>query len=194
MQKTLKNLAAAFIGESQARNRYTMYSSIAKSEGYEQISAIFTDTADQEKEHAKWLMRMINEIQDKEGMKQEEIMVEASAPTAVGDTVANLEAAIKGENYEHKNMYPDFAKDAVEDGLPEVAGRLRSIAKAEAHHEERYKKLLKEVEADSVFKKSKETTWVCRNCGYEIDSMEAPKSCPACSHPQSFFQVKNEKY
>jgi len=194
MEKTLKNLAAAFIGESQARNRYTMYAKIAKNEGYEQISGIFTETADQEREHAKWLMRMINEIQDKEGLKQEEIKVEASAPTVIGDTAANLEAAIKGENHERESMYPDFAKDAADEGLPEVANRLRSIAKAEAHHEERYKKLLKEVEAGTVFKKNKGTTWLCRNCGYEIDSMEAPKSCPACGHPQAFFQVKSEKY
>ncbi len=195
MEKTLKNLAAAFIGESQARNRYTIYAKIAKKEGYEQISAIFLDTADQEREHAKWLMRMINEIQESEGKEQAEIMVEASAPTIVGDTVTNLKAAIAGENHEYKNMYPDFAKDAVEAGLPAVAGRLRSIAKAEAHHEERYIKLLKEVEAGTVFKKDREETWVCRKCGYEHkDCMEAPRTCPACGHPQAYFQIKNEIY
>lgn len=194
-EKTLKNLAAAFVGESQARNRYTIYAKIAKDEGFEQISAIFLETADQEREHAKWLLRMINDIEEKEGMKQEEIVVEAGVPTVTGDTATNLKAAIAGENHEFSKMYPDFAGDATEDGLPEVASRLRFIAKAEAHHEERYKKLLKEVEAGSVFKKTKEVNWVCRNCGYEHkDCMEAPRTCPACSYPQSFFQVKNEIY
>lgn len=195
MEKTLKNLAAAFVGESQARNRYTIYAKIAKEEGYEQISAVFLETADQEREHAKWLMRMINDIQDKEGKNQEEIKIEAPVPTVAGDTSENIKAAIAGEKYEFSTMYPNFANDAAEDGLPEVADRLRSIAKAEAHHEERYIKLLKEVEVKTVFKKDKEVNWICRKCGYEHkDSMEAPKTCPSCSHPQAYFQIKNETY
>lgn len=194
MKKTLNNLAAAFIGESQARNRYTIYAKIAKKEGYEQIAAIFTDTAEQEREHAKWLLRMINNIQESEGQGQEGIKVEAEAPTVVGTTKENLAAAIAGENYEHTKMYPEFADTAADEDLPEVAGRLKAIARAEAHHEERYQKLLNEIEAGTVFKKEKETIWICRKCGYKHVGTEAPIKCPACGHPQAYYQVKCENY
>lgn len=191
MKKTVQNLAAAFIGESQARNRYTIYAKIAKKEGYEQLAAIFLDTADQEREHAKWLMRMINDTH-----KEDEKLVvsDAEVPTLVGTTEENLQAAIEGENYEHTSMYPEFAKVAEEEHLELVAVRLRSIAKAEAHHEERYKKLLAQVKAGSMFKKEKESTWVCRKCGYEHVGAEAPQKCPACGHPQSYYQLKCEEY
>ncbi|RLC38185.1 rubrerythrin family protein [Candidatus Falkowbacteria bacterium] len=193
MQNTLKNLATAFIGESQARNRYTIYAKIAKKEGYEQMSEIFMQTAEQELEHAKWLMRLINELEEKIGIKQE-IKVNAEVPANIGKTAENLKAAIDGEHYEHSEMYPNFTAEAEAEGLPEIASRLKAIARAEAHHEERYKKLLSQLETGSVFKKDSETAWVCRKCGYEYSGPEAPPKCPACGHPQSYYQVKCENY
>jgi len=189
MQKTIQNLAKAFIGESQARNRYTMYSGIAKKEGYEKVSAIFALTADQEAEHAKWLMRMINNLKG-ENSEFNTITVEASAPTMVGDTVENLKAAIAGENFEYTNMYPEFANTAGEESLPDVAKRLRAIAKAEENHEDKYKNLLEELETDTMFKKDEEVVWVCRKCGHIHSSKEAPEECPSCGHPQAYFEVK----
>lgn len=193
MEKTIKNLAAAFIGESQARNRYTIYSKIAKKEGFEQISAIFAETAEQEREHAKWLMRLINELKEK-GVDASELKVEAEVPSVVGTTLENLKAAAEGENHEYTEMYPDFAKIAREEGLEAIATRLMFIARAEKHHEERYKKFISNLETEKVFKKDQETTWVCRQCGYEHNGIDAPKECPACGHPQAYYQVKSENY
>ncbi|MEK7159192.1 MAG: rubrerythrin [Patescibacteria group bacterium] len=190
MSQTLQNLTKAFIGESQARNRYTYYASVAKQEGFEQIAAIFSETADQEKTHAKKLFEHIQEL--KEG--QNEIMVEAASPNVYGKTTDNLKAAAAGEHYEYSEMYPEFAKTAREEGFPVIANRLLAIAKAEEHHEERYLKLLKQVEAGTIFKKEIETTWVCRECGYVHVGNEAPKACPNCAHPQAYFQIKNEEY
>jgi len=190
MNETIQNLTKAFIGESQARNRYTIYAKIAKKEGYEQISEIFTQTADQEREHAKWLFRMINDIKGEEN----EVVVEAGAPNVSGDTIANLKAAIDGENYEYTSMYPEFADKAEEEGFPEIAARLRSIAIAEAHHEERYKKVLAELEAGTVFKKEVEVEWICRKCGHVHRGTMAPGKCPSCGHPTAYFQVKCENY
>lgn len=189
MQKTIKNLTKAFIGESQARNRYTMYSKIAKNEGFELISATFALTADQEAEHAKWLMRMINTLKDGSG-EYDTISVEVSAPTIVSDTKENLKAAIAGENFEHTNMYPEFASTADKEGLADVAIRLRAIAKAEENHEDNYKALLNELESGSVFKKETEVTWVCRKCGHMHSSNQAPEVCSSCGHPQGYFEVK----
>lgn len=194
MDKTIKNLVKAFIGESQARNRYTFYSKIAKQEGYEQIAEIFLITAENEKEHANNLFKLINELKKKSSEKLDEIIVEASTPTILGSTAENLRASIAGENYEHTQMYPEFAKVAEEEGYKEIAERLRAIAKAEEHHEERYQKLLKEVEAGTVFKKEKEVWWVCRECGYIHFGKEPPEKCPSCDHPRSYFQVKCEEY
>lgn len=194
MGRTIENLVKAFIGESQARNRYTFYAKAAKEEGYEQIAEIFQITAENEKEHAKNLFKMINELKKKSGEKLEEIKVEAVAPTTLGSTAENLKAAIAGENHEHTKMYPEFAEEAEREGLPEVAARLRAIAKAEEHHEERYRKLLKEVEAGTVFKKDKEVWWVCRECGYVYYGKEPPEKCPSCNHPRSYFQLKCEEY
>ncbi len=194
MKKTLQNLTKAFVGESQARNRYSFYAKIAKKEGYEQIAAIFLETAEQEKVHAKRLFEHIQELQERIGEKNEEIKIETAAPTAYGNTAENLKAAIAGENYEYTTMYPEFAKTAEEEGLTEISARLKAIARAEEHHEERYKKLLKEVESGSVFKKDKEVIWVCRECGYVHVGPEAPKKCPACNHPQSYYQIKCEEY
>jgi len=194
VEKTIKNLTKAFIGESQARNRYTFYSKIAKKEGFEQIAEIFLITAENEKEHASWLFRLINELKKKSDEKLDEIKVEVVVLTILGTTIENLKAAIAGENYEHTKMYPEFADIAEKEGFPEIAKRLRAIAKAEEHHEERFKKLLKEMEAKTVFKKEKEVWWVCRECGYIHFGKEPPEECPSCSHPKSFYQVECEKY
>ena len=195
MQETIKNLTKAFIGESQARNRYTMYSKIAKKEGYEQISAIFAETADQEAEHAKWLFRLINQLKKDAGEQEfETIAVEAEAPTALGTTAENLQAAIDGENYEHTSMYPEFADTADKENLPEIAARLRAIAKAEDHHEDRYKRLLETLKNETTFNKEEETEWVCRKCGYIHKGTSAPEKCPACGHPQAYYQARCEQY
>lgn len=194
MKNTIENLAKAFIGESQARNRYTLYAKIAKKEGFEQIGEIFLITAENEKEHASWLFKLINELKKKTDESFEQIKVEAMASTILGSTIENLKAAIAGENYEHTKMYPEFANVAEKGGLIEIAKRLRAIAIAEKHHEERYKKILKELEAGTIFKKEKEVWWVCRKCGYVHFGKEPPEKCPSCEHPKSFYQIKCEEY
>jgi rubrerythrin len=194
MKQTIEILTKAFIGESQARNRYTFYAKVARKEGFEQISEIFLITADNEKEHAKRLFEHINELKKKEDEKLDEIKVEAVAPTIYGNTAENLKAAIAGENYEYTQMYPEFADVAEKEGFSEIAKRLRAIAIAEEHHEERYKKLLKEVEGKTIFKKNKEVHWVCRECGYVHFGKEAPEKCPSCDHEKSFYQIKCEEY
>jgi rubrerythrin len=194
MTNTIQNLAKAFIGESQARNRYTFYAKIAKKEGFEQIAEIFLLTAENEREHAKQLFKLINELKSKSNENLDEIKIEAGAPTTFGDTAENLKAAIAGENFEQTKMYPEFAEIAEREGLAEIAERLRAIAIAEKHHEERFKKLLKEVEGNTVFKKEKKVYWVCRKCGYVSEANEAPEKCPSCGHPQSYFEVGCEEY
>ncbi len=194
MKETIKNLTKAFIGESQARNRYTFYAKIARDEGYEQIAAIFLLTADQEKAHAKRLFEHICELKKETDEDLSEIVVEAAAPTTYGTTVENLKAAIAGENYEYTKMYPEFADQAEADGLSEIAIRLRSIAKAETHHEERYKKLLAQLEQGTIFSKDKEVWWVCRECGYMHFGKTPPEKCPSCDHPQAFYELKCEEY
>ena len=190
MKKTLENLTKAFIGESQARNRYTFYAKIAKKEGYEQIAEIFLITADNEKEHAKRLFEHIQELKE----DTDEIKVEAAAPLVYENTLENLKAAAAGENYEYTEMYPEFAKTAGEEGLDKIAARLKAIAKAEKHHEERYKKLIKEVEAGTVFKKEEDVWWVCRECGYAHFGKQPPQVCPSCDHPRAYYQVRCECY
>jgi rubrerythrin len=194
MKNTIENLVKAFIGESQARNRYTFYAKIAKKEGYEQIAEIFLLTADNELEHAEVLFELINKLKEKSGEKLDAIEVVASAPTVLGNTIENLKAAIAGENYEYTTMYPEFAEVAEKEGFPEIAARLRAIAVAEKHHEERFKKLLKEVEAGTVYKKEQEVWWVCRKCGYVHFGKEPPEKCPSCGHSKNFYQVKCEEY
>ncbi len=194
MNNTIQNLTKAFIGESQARNRYTIYAKIAKKEGFEKISEVFLQTADQEREHAKWLFKLINELKKKNGEELNEIIVEAKAPAILEDTRSNLKAAIVGEHYEYEEMYPEFADLAEQEGFKEIADRLKSIAKAEKHHEERYKKLLEQVENGTMFKKSENQVWVCRKCGYEHEGTEPPKECPSCDHPHNYFELKCEKY
>jgi len=188
--KTLENLIKAFIGESQARNRYTFYASVARKEGYEAIAAIFEETAVNEKEHAETEFKFIQRLKGKE----EELRVEAAAPLTLGKTAENLKAAIAGEHYETTEMYPEFAKVAEEEGLDEIAARLRAIGSVEAHHEARYKKLLELAEKGEFFKRDKEITWVCRKCGYVHTGKEAPLKCPSCGHEQSFFQRLCDEY
>lgn len=190
MEKTIKNLGAAFIGESQARNRYSIAAKIAKKEGFEQISAIFLETAEQEREHAKWLQRMMAGID-----ANAKIVVESAEVSLVAKTtVENLEGAIAGEHHEQTSMYPDFAKVADEENLPEVAARLRSIAQSEAHHEARFQALLDSLKAESVFQKTEAVEWVCRKCGFMQKGESAPAKCPSCGHPQSYFQVRCEEF
>lgn len=195
MKETIKNLSKAFVGESQARNRYTFYSKIARKEGYEQIGEIFLITADNEREHASWLMKLINLLKKESccGSNQE-IVVEAPVPNTLGTTIENLKSAIAGENHEHTEMYPEFAAKAEEEGYPDIAKRLLAIAKAEKHHEHRFKKLLAQLEAGTIFKKDKEIKWVCRECGYTHFGFEPPEKCPSCDHDRAFYQVKCEEY
>ena len=194
MENTIKNLAAAFTGESQARNRYTMYSKIARKEGFEQISEIFLITAENEKEHASWLFKLINELKKKSDKNFDVIKVEAAVPTTLGNTIENLKAAIAGENFEHTKMYPEFANTAEKEGFLEIAKRIRAIAVAEKHHEERFKKILKELESGTIFKKENKVWWVCRECGYVHFGTEPPEKCPSCDHEKSFYQIKCEEY
>ncbi|MEM2869472.1 MAG: rubrerythrin family protein [Thermoplasmata archaeon] len=184
--KTEQNLLTAFAGESQARNRYTYFASQARKEGYEQIAAIFSDTADNEKEHAKRFFKFL------EGG---EAMVSASFPAGViGDTKANLKAAAAGENMEYTKLYPEFAKTAEKEGFPQIAAVFRSVSVAEQGHERRYLLLLENLEKGQVFKRAKPVKWRCRNCGYIHEGTEAPKECPSCAHPQAFFEVYTEVF
>ncbi len=188
--ETIKNLSQAFVGESQARNRYAFYAKIAKKEGYEQIGDIFLLTAENEKEHAKRIFEHIQQIKE----NQEEIIVEAAVPTDYGNTIENLKSAIKGENHEHLQMYPEFAEVAEQEGFSDIAIRLRAIAVAEKHHEERFKKLLEQVEAGTIFKKQEPKEWVCAECGYIHFGQEPPEKCPSCDHSKSYYQIKCEQY
>lgn len=194
MKKTVENLAKAFIGESQARNRYTLYAKVAKKEGYEQLSEIWLNTAENEREHAKWAMRMINSLKEETDEDLSEITVEADAPTILGDTVDNLKASIEGETYEYTEMYPEFADTAEEEGYEDIAERLRAIGRVEEHHEERFTRILREVEAGTVFKKTSAVKWVCRKCGYIHEGTEPPEKCPSCDHPTEYFEILCEEF
>lgn len=171
--QTEKNLEAAFAGESQARNKYTYFASTAKKEGYEQISALFLKTAENEKEHAKMWFKELG---------------------GIGDTAANLAAAADGEYYEWTDMYEGFAKTAEEEGFPELAAKFRGVAAIEKHHEERYRALLQNVETAAVFERSEVKVWECRNCGHICVGTKAPQVCPVCDHPQSYFELSGQNY
>jgi len=184
--QTEKNLLTAFAGESQARNRYTFFASAAKKAGYEQISAIFIETADNEKEHAERLFKFL------EGG---EVEITGSFPAGIiGDTVSNLEASADGENHEHTIMYPDFADVAEKEGFPEIAEVFRNIAVAEKAHEERYRALIENIKNDVVFKRDNVVKWKCRNCGYIHEGTEAPEECPACAHARAYFELWTRNY
>lgn len=171
--QTEKNLQAAFSGESEARNKYTYFASVAKKEGYEQIAALFLKTADNEKEHAKMWFKELD---------------------GLGDTAENLVEAAAGENYEWTEMYAQFAETAEAEGFTQLAAKFRLVAEIEKHHEERYRALLKNVETAAVFEKSEVKVWECRNCGHIVVGTKAPEICPACNHPQSFFEIHCENY
>ena len=173
--KTERNLQEAFAGESQARNKYTYFASKAKKEGYQQIAAIFEETAANEKEHAKMWFKLL------EG-------------GAVKSTVENLKAAACGENFEWTDMYDRMAREADEEGFPEIAEKFRAVGAIEKHHEERYRKLLKNIEDAVVFSREGDAVWVCRNCGHVVIGKQAPEECPVCNHPQSYFELKAENY
>lgn len=184
--QTEKNLLTSFAGESQARMRYTYFASVAKKEGYEQISAIFTETADQEKEHAKRMFKFLEG-----GM----VEITASYPAGViGTTLENLKEAAAGEHEEWSLDYPHFADVAEEEGFSAIAAMYRNIAKAEKGHEERYQAFVDNIESNKVFAKDEEVLWQCRNCGFIYVGTEAPQVCPACLHPQAYFEVKKENY
>lgn len=188
--KTAENLMKAFAGESQARNRYSFYASVAKKEGYIQISNLFTETADNEKEHAKRFFKLLNEG----GLAGEAVEITASFPVLLADTERNLLAAASGENEEWTTLYPNFADIAEKEGFPIVATIFRKIADVEKHHEERYRKLLANIKEKKVFKKETSVLWKCLNCGYIYEATEAPASCPACAHPQGYFELFVENY
>lgn len=194
MTKTIENLTKAFIGESQARNRYTMYAKAAKKDGFEQIAEIFLTTAENEREHAKWLFRMIQQLKEESDEVLEDLTVEAEAPLILGSTDENLIAAIAGEHYENTQMYPEFADTAKAEGYPKIAERLLAISKAEEHHEDRYMKLLKLVETGNVYQKNEEIPWLCRKCGYVHQGKTPPVKCPACDHPEKYYQKLCEEY
>lgn len=184
--ETEKNILTAFAGESQARNRYTYFASQARKDEFMQIANIFEETANQEKEHAKRLFKLL------EGG---EVEVQAAFPAGViGSTAENLKASAAGENYEWTDMYPSFAKKANEEGFEDVAAIFTSIAKAEKQHEKRYNDLLRNIEAGQVFKRDKPVVWRCLNCGYLHEGNEAPEKCPACDHPQAYFELLGENY
>lgn len=184
--RTERNILTAFAGESQARNRYTYAASQAKKDGFDQIAFIFSETADQEKEHAKRLFKLL------EGG---EVEIQASFPAGViGSTAENLKAAAGGEHYEWSEMYPGFAQVAREEGFPKIAAIFEAIAVAEKQHEKRYLGLLANVEAGTVFKKSEPVVWRCRNCGYLYEGTEAPNVCPSCDHPQGYFELLAENW
>lgn len=184
--KTEKNILTAFCGESQARNRYTYFASQAKKDGYIQIQYIFEETADQEKEHAKRLYKLL------EGGEVE--IVAAFPAGVIGTTAENLQEAAAGENYEHTTMYPQFAEIAREEGFSNIADIFMAIANAEKQHEKRYKDLMANIEAGRVFKRNKKVTWRCRNCGYVHEGEEAPEVCPACAHARAHFELLGENW
>lgn len=184
--KTEKNLLTAFAGESQARNRYNYFASVAKKEGYVQISDIFAETADNEKEHAKRLFKLL---------QGGEVKISAGFPAGViGTTAQNLKASAEGEHYEHSSMYPGFAKIAIKEGFKNIASVFESIAVAEKQHEKRYVGLLENIKGGTVFKKDLAVSWRCRNCGYVHTSAKAPNKCPACDHPQAHFEILAENW
>ncbi len=184
--QTEKNLLAAFAGESQARNRYTFFASKAKKEGYEQIAAIFQETADNEKEHGEVFFKHL---------QGGEVEIKAGYPAGIiGSTEENLHAAAEGEKMEWGTLYPDFANTAEEEGFPMIAHSFREISEVEEYHEMRYRKLLENIKKGKVFKKDKPIKWKCRNCGYVHEGIEAPDVCPACQHPKSYYEVWAESY
>jgi len=194
MENVLDGLLKAYVGESQARNRYTFFAGIAKKEGYEQVSEIFTITADNEREHASWFYKMIKEVADKQGVDLKTLKTETDVPFTLGKTPENIQSAIDGETHEFTTMYPEIAALAKKEGFVQVSARILSIAEAEKHHAERYSKLIENFVKGTVFEKEEKVWWMCRECGYIHFAKKAPEICPSCGHAKAFYQMLSENY
>ncbi|MFX0080460.1 MAG: rubrerythrin [Candidatus Hodarchaeota archaeon] len=196
MKETAKKLFTAYVGESQARNRYTFFSKIAKKEGYVLVSEVFLETADQEREHGSWFYKMLQGFKKEEDFDEMKVFPDAEFPTTHGTTVENLKSAIAGENLEWQTLYPDIAETAEKEGYPDISVRVEAIIKAERHHSERYGKLLKLIGDDAFFKRGEKVVWVCMECGYEVEMDEIPPDfrCPSCDHPRSYYRKKCEDF
>lgn len=196
MKETAKKLFTAYVGESQARNRYTFFSKIAKKEGYGLVSKIFLETADQEKTHGSWYYKMVQGFKKEESFDEMKVLPDADFPTTHGTTIENLKSAIAGENMEWQTLYPDIVETAEKEGYSNIAKRVKAIIRAEKHHSERYGKLLKLVGDDVFFKRGEKVVWICLECGYEVEMDELPKKfkCPSCDHPRAYFRKKCEEF
>lgn len=196
MKETPKKLFTAYVGESQARNRYTFWSKIAKKEGYVLIASIFLETANQEHQHGNWFYKMVQEFKKKESFDDMKVLPDAEFHTTLGNTIENLKSAVAGEEMEWKTLYPDIADTAEKEGYPAIVKRVQAIIEAEKHHSERYGKLLKLVGDDAFFQRGEKIVWVCMECGYEVEIDELPKKfkCPSCDHPRAYFRKKCEDF
>ena len=196
MKETAKKLFTAYVGESQARTRYTFFSKIAKKEGYGLVSKIFLETADQEKTHGSWYYKMVQGFKKEESFDEMKVLPDADFPTTHGTTIENLKSAIAGENMEWQTLYPDIVETAEKEGYSDIAKRVKAIIRAEKHHSERYGKLLKLVGDDVFFKRGEKVVWICMECGYEVEMDELPKKfkCPSCDHPRAYFRKKCEDF
>ncbi len=196
MKETPKKLYTAYVGESQARNRYTFWSKIAKKEGNVLATKVFLETADQEQQHGSWFYKMLQDFKKEEKFDEMKVLPDASFPTTYGSTVENLKSAMMGEDLEWQKLYPDIADTAEKEGYPKIATRVRAIMKAEKHHSERYGKLLKLIGDDVFFKRGKKVVWICMECGYEVEMDSLPDNwkCPSCDHPRPYFRKKSEDY
>ncbi len=194
MRKTLENLTKAFVGESQARNRYAIYASVARKEWYLQIAEIFEQTAEQEREHASRFFKMIQTVKEKLGEDMDEVVVDTAAFVKKGTTLENLQYAIDGEHHENDVLYPEFAKIAEEEGLPEIAARIRAISHAEEHHEARYQALHDRLAEWTLRAKAEDVEWMCTKCGYIHKGKNPPEQCPSCGHEKNYYVVKCEAY
>jgi rubrerythrin len=196
MKDTAKKLYTAYVGESQARNRYNYFSKVAKKEGFGLVSTIFDETSNQEKEHGSWFYKMLQQFKEEEKFDDMKVLPEAEFPTTLGTTIENLKSAIRGENMEWQTLYPDIVKTAEKEGYPDIAKRVKGIIRAEKHHAERYGKLLKLVGDDAFFKRGEKIVWVCMECGYEVEMKELPKNfrCPSCDHPREYYRKKCEDF
>ena len=196
MKETAKKLYTAYVGESQARNRYTFFSKVAKKESYVLVSKVFLETADQEKEHGSWFYKMLQSFKKEEAFDEMKVLPDAKFPTTDGNTIENLKSAIAGENMVWQTLYPDIAETAEKEGYSDIAKRVRSIIRAEKHHSERYGKLLKLVGDDAFFKRGKKIVWVCMECCYEVEMDILPEGfkCPSCDHPRAYYRKKCEEF
>ena len=196
MKETPKKLFTAYVGESQARNRYTFWSKIAKKEGYVLVSNIFLETADQEQQHGSWFYKMLQQFKKEENFDEMSVLPDAQFHTTYGNTIENLKSAKEGEDMEWGTLYPDIAETAEKEGYPDIAKRVKAIMKAEKHHAERYGKLLKIIGDDAFFKRGKKIVWICMECGYEVEMDHLPENwkCPSCDHPRSHFRKKCEDF